>query len=231
MLRVTLALALLAAPQAASADVVSYEGDVFPEDQGWERLGTFDADRWLVDGWLVQEVDLGVWDPLPGGEQDYYRGLIPQFAGAPFFIEWRVVTDAPRTEIDGVGGSALAVAGGSVMYHFTIAADQVRLVRGVPFDNIWVDIEPQVEHTYRLEVNRNVNFEWFIDGELIISEIPEDDFPTADARITWGASMWLTPSRNEWDYVRFGTIPEPATFLLLLGGAGLVLRRRTKRHS
>ncbi len=52
--------ALAAVSVAAGPNVIVYEAEVFPENLGWERVGTFDADRSLVDGWLIIDVDLGV---------------------------------------------------------------------------------------------------------------------------------------------------------------------------
>jgi hypothetical protein len=193
----------------ANAQVATYEGDVFPEVEHWLRVGTSDADRTIVDGSLVIAVDLGVWEPLPGGEQDFYKRWISEFEGAPFFVEWRCMSDAPRSEILGVGGSFIN-ATGSVppSYHFTITQDQVRLWRDNFIPMIYVDLEPGVFHTYRVEAYGGVLYVLYIDGIEIDSGVPEGVFPNADARIIWGASMWNTPSTNHWDYVRYGTIPQ-----------------------
>ena len=63
------------------AQVGTYEGSVFPEEDDWLRVGTFDADRSMVDGRLVIDVDLGAWEPLPYGELDAYKRWIPEFEG------------------------------------------------------------------------------------------------------------------------------------------------------
>lgn len=195
---------------AAPAQVITYEGNVFPEDHQdpWERTGTFDADRSLMGGSLIIEVDLGDWEPPPGGEQDFYKRSIPEFAGQPFFVEWRCMSDAPNTEIPGTGGSVLNAVGFSVINHFTITEDRVRIWRGntVPF--VFVDIESGVPHTYRVEHYAHQLYIYYIDGQIVDSGIPRGDFPNASARIIWGAKMWWTPSRNEWDYVRYGVIPQ-----------------------
>ena len=226
MLTVRLAGVALLLAAGARADIVRYEGETFPEELGWDRVGTFDADRWLQDGWLYQAVDLGIYAPPPAGEQDDYEYALAQFSGAPFFVDWRVQTAARRSEIDGVGGAALILAGGGVLYDFTIAEDTVRLLRGIQFDPVWLNIEPNVPHTYRLEIDGERNFEWFIDGELVISDVPEGDFPNAAGILSWGARFWLSDSTTRWDYIRYGAIPEPGTGLLLLSTAGLFLFRR-----
>jgi hypothetical protein len=203
-----LALGLLA--RGGLADVITYEGDTFPEDHEdpWERTGTLDADRSLRGGWLIIDVDLGDWEPPPGGEQDFYKRWGPKSPGEPFFVEWRCISDAPNTEIPGTGGSVLNAVGFNVINHFTITEDKVRIWRGntVPF--VFVDIESGVPHTYRVEHYADQLYIYYIDGEIVDSGIPRGGFPNASARIIWGSKMWWTPSTNEWDYVRYGTIPE-----------------------
>ncbi len=193
------------------AQVATYEGNVFPEEEDWLRVGTFDADRTLVDGSLVISVDLGVWEPLPGGEQDFYKRWIPEFVGPSFFVQWRCMTDAPQSEIPGVGGSAINSVGGGVSYHFTITQDQVRFRRDNSIPFVFVDLEPGIFHTYRVESYAEDLYVLYIDGVVFDSGVPEGAFPNADARIIWGAKMYMTPSTNHWDYVRYGTIPEPGS--------------------
>jgi hypothetical protein len=205
------ALVLLALGTSAIAQVATYEGSVFPEEEDWLRVGTFDADRSIVDGSLVIAADLGVWEPLPGGEQDFYKRWIPEFEGAPFFVEWRCKTDAPRSEIGGVGGSTINSVGGGVSYHVTMADDQVRLRRDNSIPWLYLDIAPGVFHTHRVESYGDYLYVYYIDGVEFDSGVPEGAFPNADARIIWGAKMWMTPSTNHWDYVRYGTIPEPGS--------------------
>ena len=95
--------------------------------------------------------------------------------------------------------------------------------------NLYYDIQPGVPHTYRLEVYGGDYFEFQIDGVVMDSGEPEAVWPTPDALLSWGTSYYRAESTSEWDYVRFGTIPEPATGLLVLFGAGVLLRRRFAR--
>lgn len=226
MVRVGLAL-VLTVPMLADASAVMYEGNVFPEDAGFERFATYDPDRWIDDGWFVQEIEQGAGPGGPfGGERDTYHYDLPAFAGEPFFIEWRLLTDAPNSEVDGHNGAAILVlVGGPVTYHFNIASGLARILRGYPYPTLYFDIAPGVPHTYRLEVYRGDYFEFTIDGAVKDAGFPEDDFPTADALLSFGSRYYLSPHTTQWDYVRFGTIPEPATINLLLLAAFLLPRR------
>ena len=184
-----------------------YEANVFPEDVGWERDGTLDADRLLHGGLLRIDVDLGIWEPLPFGENDAYRKFdIVKFIGEPFYTAWRCKTDAPNSEIEGTAGSGLNVGGQSVINHFTISEDRVRIWRGnsVPF--VFVDVEPKVFHTYRIETRPDQTYTHYIDSEVVDEGDLLAPFPNSSARMIWWSGMYLTPNRNEWDYVRYGTI-------------------------
>ncbi len=188
--------------------MILYEGDQYPEDMGFERVGTFDADRFLVDGDLVIHVDLGVWGPLPGGEVDAYKLVLSGFVGQSFFVEWRCQSDAPNSEIPGTGGSILNAVGGNVINHFTITEDRIRIWRGNSVPLMFLDIKPGVFHTYRMEIYEDRAYIYFVDGQIVDAGFTLSSFPSEDARIIWGSKMWFDESTNWWDYVRFGTIPQ-----------------------
>jgi hypothetical protein len=205
-------ISLLALTTPGSGNVETYEGNVLPEDAGWERVGSFDADRWNDDGWFFQYVELGIWDPPPIGETDVYRRPIPEFAGERvFFVEWRVETGAPSSDIDpSVNGTpvVLSAAGdGNALYHFTITDERVRVIRDTGLPVVYVDVVQGVPHTYRLELYWDELYAWYIDGELIDSGIPYGVYPRTDSRIIWGARYYLQEHTTRWDYVRYGRIP------------------------
>ncbi|MCH7526818.1 MAG: hypothetical protein IID39_05220, partial [Planctomycetes bacterium] len=87
----------------------------------------------------------------------------------------------------------------------------VRIWRSNKIPFVFVDIETGIPHTYRIEHYTDELYIYYIDDEIVDSGVPEGDFPNASARIIWGSLMWWTPSTNEWDYVRYGTIPEPGS--------------------
>ena len=82
------------------AQVITYEANVFPEDEAWARLvgESPGAERTLTDGWFVQAVDLPDGWPGPTGDADSYRMPLEAFAGTErFFAEWRAETDNPSS--------------------------------------------------------------------------------------------------------------------------------------
>ena len=54
-----LACAWLPMQQSAATPVVYFEGDCFPEELGFERITLHDPERWIEDGWFVQEIRVG----------------------------------------------------------------------------------------------------------------------------------------------------------------------------
>ncbi|MCH8879343.1 MAG: hypothetical protein IID34_05605 [Planctomycetes bacterium] len=194
------------------AQVVSYEAaSFFPDEVGWERDFTlFPADRWLENGWLVQFAEIVDPGPPEEVERDSYRRSIAEFSGSPtLFVEWTMFTDGPREGIESVAPAAL-VAGGQmgIIYHFTIAEDQIRFIRGSQFPVLWIDIEPEIFHTYRIELYADELYVWYIDGEMIDSGVPEGAYPTPDSKITFRGKAAGEDVFVWWEYIRYGVIPE-----------------------
>ena len=203
-------IAILMAGTAACGQVGTYEGDVFPESAGWDRVGTFDADRWIDGGWFGQYVDLGEWAPGPRGEADYYQRSIAEFAGAStFFVEWRVETNVPSALFDVSGVATALVAGGrsTAFYHFTLTDESVRLIRSNFLPIIFAQVMPVVPHTYRLELYGSERYAWSIDGQMIDSGVPAAAYPADSSVLIWGTSHDVYDNIARWDYIRFGVIP------------------------
>ncbi len=194
----------------ARAQVVSYEAtSTFPEEDGWVRSPRLHLpDRWVEDGWFVEQAEL--FDPAPPviPEDDFYRRGFADFAGQPHFaLEWVVETNGPREAIPGVSPASL-VAGGmrGILFHFTIARDRVRYI-GTDLLERFYDIAPGVPHRYRLEIKNFRNFTFTIDDQIVYSGISPGPYPTEDSQMVFGVRAGRGLETTRWDYIRFGVPP------------------------
>ena len=210
---VTLAVSLVLLGADAGPKVVTYEGNVFPEQLGWERVlaDTPGADRSIVNGVLVQSVTLPEGWAGPLGDAEFYRISLAEFAGVEqFFIEWRAVTNTPASVLDYSAVPVALSAGGTlgVVYHTTMTDSAVALFRTTQIPIVYVSIDDGVPHTYRLEVRGTKSFAWYIDNQVVESGVPRGSYPDETSELIWGVRRSYFDSITMWDYVRFGVIPK-----------------------
>ena len=201
------AVALLAGFSVpAIGQVISYEGNVFPEAAGWLPL-SFTLQRSIEDGRLVQTVE--------NGQEDLYRFNIGGINGlvGRFFVEWRAVTDNPSWLIDELKVPAVVAAGGHAasLYHTVMTESAAVLLRDVSIPRVIAPISVDTPHVYRVEVFPD-EYIWYIDGIVADSGIPEGPYPDADAAVVWGVegNEGITAT-TAWDFVRLGRIPDDAS--------------------
>jgi len=97
-----------------------------------------------------------------------------------------------------------------VLYHITVASDLVQFFRDVDLPIWYIELEPGVPHTYRIELYPE-RYAFYIDAYLIDEGAPEGPFPAHDSDIPWQGQSWYLPCHNAWDYIRYGVIPQDAT--------------------
>jgi len=142
------------------------------------------------------------------GGQDSYVLWLTDFNGEPqFFLEFRIQTDGDRSEIPGGAPTVVVLFNfAGVSYHVTVARDLVQFLRDVSLPIWFFEIEPDVPHTFRVELYPD-RYVFHIDGWVADEGVPEGPFPAHDARITWRGKSWYLPCENAWDYIRYGVIP------------------------
>jgi hypothetical protein len=209
-------LVLLALGARGFAQVVSYDGTAFPEEtgDGWIHLEeVYPADRWIDDGWLVQYAEIVDPGPPAEGERDSYRRELDDQAAVPaWYLEWVVVTDGPEA-FSATAPACIAAGGQSgVLYHFTIAEDEVRFVRDPYVPLVFADLTPGEPHVFRLEL-RNAGdtgtYVFTINGEVIDAGVGEGHYPTDDSSLVFGARAAIEASETRWDYIEFGRLDNP----------------------
>jgi hypothetical protein len=206
----TTSLLLLSAIVApVRAQVFTSEFVSAPISEGWGAIQQVCGPiTWIEDGWYHQELDPDAC-PGPGGGRDVYRRSLAAFDGtSEFFTEFRVQTDGERSEI-AFGGPALLVLGNNagVIYHVTIARNLIQFYRAADLPILFVEIEPDRPHTFRVELYSN-RYAFYIDGDLIDEGEPDGPFPANTPRITWQGQSWYLPCHNAWSYIRYGRLPQ-----------------------
>jgi hypothetical protein len=196
------------------AGVYSYECNSLPTDAGWTLLQVWcDPEEWVQDGRLHQRVEFCPGYDPPEGQQFDYRRSLAEFEGRQrFFVEWRIETDGHRSEIPfGAPAGLSASNGGSVLYHFVIAADQIRFLRDNLLPIWYIDVKPNIPHVYRLELFGDALYALYIDGILLDSGVPEGTLLLPGPAINLRAKAQFVESTTVWDYIRWGDIPLDAT--------------------
>ena len=222
-LRISLALAFALCAFTASATAepywIAYEGNDFPENEGWRRNinAAGGANRWIEDGALVI-------DSLHNAAiiDDYViDGISDPGPGELFVAEWRVLSEEMPLSIDaGVTIARTAVPG---HVFFGIGLEEVFVRR----ESETIPITPGEWHAYRMESEDMVQYTLAIDGQEVFSGLFEDQ-SFLQSFVLWGDMFNGAASLTRWDYVRFGVVPEPAS-LIHCTLAALVLAAARRR--
>jgi hypothetical protein len=194
----------------AGAYYISWEGDCLPEEAGWTRFWGDDsgpyhgsgAARTIYDGVMTMDslYDISVFDFV---HMD--RSLNPT-PGEMFFLEWRLAVD----QVIGGADPAITVSTGysAVGFQFTDSE-----VEGAYDHSLHIDVSPAEFHEYRITSWDMQAYDLFVDGALVYHGAFLGG-PGGDSYVAWGDGAQGAASLHRWDYVRFGTVPEPGTALL-----------------
>ena len=218
-----LLLGTLAGVAQAEEYWYSYQGNDFPENEGWSRFyggaeghGIGGADRRIEDGVLVMDSldDIEAYD----GYSMY--GDIDPDADETFVMRWRLRVDEVSVRQD----PSIAVfsddswAVGLVFSESEVVCSYQPAIR--------VSFEPGEFHEYEFLSHDMREYELRIDGATALTG---EFLHVIDAsRVSWGDGVVGSASVSRWDYFEFGVVhtPEPTGILLLLGGTLLLMRRR-----
>lgn len=95
---------------------------------------------------------------------------------------------------------------------FHIGVNKLRSVH----ESIEIPFEPLIFHTFELRSLDMRTYQLMIDEAVAYSGV-FSSFAVARSRVTWGDVGLGSASHTDWDYVRFGVVPEPASGLMLFG--------------
>jgi hypothetical protein len=146
-------------------------------------------------------------------------GEIDPALGELFVTEWRLKVD---------------VVAGRADPSVSISSDQAwSLGLEFGYDRIYsgfehyleIPFEPGVFHSYRVTSANMMDYELYVDDQL--ARHGRFVHLVEPSRIGWGEGVQGAASAHEWDYFRFGVIPEPSS-LLLCGALGAFRWRRPR---
>ena len=213
--------AIAIAPAVPAAPYwVGWEGNDYPENEGWERI-THDAgpaERTLAGGVMTM-------DGLADSQiDDYFRMDRPLDPGAreEFVMQWRLRV----YEVNGLKDPGIGL--------FSDDDWELLLVFGVDFirsfhEDTVIPFEPDIFHTFEVRSSDMQSYELQIDGLIVYAGgFWEPSF--RQARIEWGDYTRGASSLVDWDYFRFGVVPEPASAALIISlfGACVLVRPRPR---
>ena len=229
MLRMLMFLAAVSYATAGIATAepywVAYEGNDYPENEGWyhswgDPSGEFNgpgADRTIADGVLSIDSlsDQSIYDfsrlDLPG---QFDPGV-----GEVFVVEWRLkVDDVVGTWYDPSVGFGSDDAW-QVAFGFYVDRIESSLE-----DDVTIPIAPGVFHEYRCLSSDMRTYDLYIDGELAHQGTFWQGI--MESYIGWGDVVSGAASLSHWDYIRFGIVPEPSSLFALMGLCTCAVRRR-----
>jgi hypothetical protein len=161
-------------------------------------------ERSIEDGVFVLDTTCDIW------LYDYYqieRSIDPA-PGELFVAEWRVAVD----ELSGYYDAGIVMARdnppGHVSFYFRPDSVVVRT------EDLEFDIGEGF-HSFRFESQDMEEFDLYVDGGLLHHGFFESE-SLLQSYVAFGNGTAGASSLSQWDYVRFGVVPEPHTALLLL---------------
>jgi len=204
--RFILLIVMVAGVATADQYWIAYEGNDFPENEGWERTygdGNYppqdEPHRWLEDGVLVIDTsrDPQLWE--------YYsiRPITDPEPGELFVAEWRVRLDLLSGPHD--GGVLIARDRVPADVSFTLTNDFLEI-----WGEVDIPIAPGEYHAYRFESEDMVTYRLLIDAHLAHA----GHFNTEtllQSKVAFGPATQGASSTSYWDYFRFGVVPEAPT--------------------
>lgn len=207
-------LVLICAPAVhAEPYSIAYESDVFPEEDGWDR--NYGEDDWPPESFAERSIEDGVFvlDLLHDDQiYDYYqieREIDPD-EGETFIAERRVKVDLESGVVDTGLGIAHDWPPGKAEFH--MAPDGL-FIGNVVFPFAFIPYEPGLFHAFVFRSGDMQSFELELDGSVVYVRLFEE-VTLLSGRVGFGDGAMGDASRESWDYVRFGAVPEPASFVI-----------------
>ena len=207
------------------AILTSYEANDFPEAEGWTAGGT--PPEPTVFTRVVEEGILRV-DATPLGAATVFYHTETQITDERMFVEW----SAQTSNDDGSSYISIRLLGQEFYSKILTSwrADRVNVdLYPVVGDSLSIGVSVQLTpgdfHIFRVASDGAI-FTVSIDGTpQIAAELQSPDGLAVLTQFGFTKFGYLVPTQSEWDYVRIGVVPEPASALPLSVGLLWIKRR------
>lgn len=208
------ALGVLVSTAGAEPYWIAYEGNDFPENEGWTRsTSAGGAERWIENGALVLD---GREDISIGDSYSMRRPIDPD-PGELFIMRMRLRVDELTS---GPWDPAFAVSSDE-SWRIGFQLSETRIFN-LDDPSMSATFEPGVFHRFEVRSSDMRNFELCIDDNVALTG-PFTYIITA-SKVSWGDQTVGAASLSRWDYVEFGVVPEPRSVSLF--ALGLFAGRR-----
>jgi hypothetical protein len=196
----------LGASSLATPYWVAWEGDDYPENEGWQRNwgdynGPFGpgATRTLANGAMTIDSlhDDQIWDfnlyaaPTAPGPEEF------------FVAEWSLLVQLESDPAD----TQLVISGEGANSGVALEFAPSQLL--VVDVGLIVPYAANEAHAFRLESDDGQNFALWMDGALVGSG-PYVSIGQTFPSVGFGDGVAGQRSKSTWDYMRFGMVPEPS---------------------
>jgi len=220
MIRIVCFISLVVAvASAATGDQywIAYEGNDFPENEGSERYATDPpAQRWLEDGSLF--IDSRGEGHIVDNYTVYFEdGGVDPGPGETFVMRWRLnVHEATLWDDPGV------YVNSDDLYSVAFLFGEDYLF-SVYEPDVYIQLEPGVFHGFELRSGDMRSYRLYVDGGLAVEGVFFEGL--FSPRVGWG-DITGAGSLAQWDYFRFGVIPEPSACVIALAGLSCLCKSK-----
>ncbi len=200
---IVICLFVLSASARAQPFWISWEGDAYPEQEGWTRYTRAGgAERTLQDGALTLD-SMASWEIVDEYYIDRPLSLAP---GESFRMDWRVRVDDVLGDFD--PAVILRAGGAEVILNYSTTRIYSTL------EGAWVaEFAPAVYHDYSLTTSDFSTYALSIDGQATYTGCLVGPLPGAS--VCWGDCTEGPSSVSAWEYFQFGIVPEPSAGFIL----------------